>query len=61
MKDYPIPRTVQFSARGNTKQNMEKSEGHPVELVKEASIIFSGVVHAVELQEQGWPTFGRDR
>jgi uncharacterized protein len=54
MKDYAFPSTVQFSACNNTKQNMEKSEGHPIELIKEASIVPSGVVHAVELQEKGW-------
>jgi hypothetical protein len=54
MKDYSFPSTVQFSACGNTKQNMEKAEGHPIEVVKEASIVPSGVVHAMELQEKGW-------
>jgi uncharacterized protein len=54
LKDSAFPSTVQFSACNNTKQNMEKSEGHPIEVVKEASIVPSGVVHAMELQEKGW-------
>ena len=54
LKDSAFPSTVQFSACNNTKQNMEKSEGHPIEVVKEASIVPSGVVHAMEMQEKGW-------
>jgi len=54
LKDYAFPSTIQFSACNNTRQNMEKSEGHPIEIIKEASIVPSGVVHAMELQEQGW-------
>jgi intracellular sulfur oxidation DsrE/DsrF family protein len=54
LKDYAFPSTIQFSACNNTKQNMEKSEGHPIEIIKEASIVPSGAVHAMELQEQGW-------
>lgn len=54
LKDSAFPSTIQFSACNNTKQNMEKSEGHPIEIVKEASIVPSGVVHAMELQEKGW-------
>jgi uncharacterized protein len=54
LKDSAFPSTVQLSACNNTRQNMEKSEGHPIEIVKEASIVPSGVVHAMELQEKGW-------
>jgi uncharacterized protein len=54
LKEYAFPSTIQFSACNNTRQNMEKSEGHPIEVVKEASIVPSGVVHAMELQEKGW-------
>jgi hypothetical protein len=54
LKDYAFPSKIRFSACNNTRQNMEKSEGHPIEIVKEASIVPSGVVHAMELQEQGW-------
>ena len=54
MKDAAFPSTIRFSACSNTKEKMEKSEGHPVELVKEASIVPAGVVHAMELEEKGW-------
>jgi len=54
LKDYAFPSTVQFSACTNTKDNMEKKEGKPVSVVSEAVLVPSGVVHVMELQEQGW-------
>jgi len=45
---------VQFSACNNTKQNMEKTEGHAISIVPEATMVPSGVVRLMELQEQGW-------
>jgi uncharacterized protein len=54
LKDYAFPSTVQFSACANTRQGMEKKEGHPVELVSEAVSVPSGVVRLMELQEKGW-------
>src|ERR1700744_5914323 len=45
---------VQFSACNNTKQNMEKTEGHAISILPEATIVPSGVVRLMELQEQGW-------
>ena|ERR1043165_5312810 len=45
---------VQFSACNNTKQNMEKTEGHAISIVPEATVVPSGVVRLMELQEQGW-------
>jgi len=45
---------VQFSACNNTKQNMEKTEGHAIAIVAEATVVPSGVVRLMELQEQGW-------
>ncbi len=54
LKDYAFPSTVQFSACGNTKENMEKKEGHPINVLSEAVIVPSGVVHLMELQEKGW-------
>jgi hypothetical protein len=38
----------------NTKRAMEKAEGKEVPLIPEATIVPSGVVRLVELQEQGW-------
>ena len=45
---------IQFSACNNTKQNMEKAEGHAISIVPEANIVPAGVVRLMELQEQGW-------
>jgi intracellular sulfur oxidation DsrE/DsrF family protein len=47
-------RSVTFSACGNTKAAMEKREGKPVEIVPQATIVPSGVVRLMELEEQGW-------
>lgn len=54
LKDYAFPGKIQFSACGNTKENMEKKEGKPISIVAEAVIVPSGVVHLMELQEKGW-------
>jgi hypothetical protein len=45
---------VQFSACNNTKQNMEKTEGHAISILPEATVVPAGVVRLMELQEQGW-------
>jgi intracellular sulfur oxidation DsrE/DsrF family protein len=47
-------RSVAFSACDNTKTAMEKREGKPVEIVPEATIVPSGVVRLMDLEEQGW-------
>jgi uncharacterized protein len=54
LKDYAFPGKIQFSACGNTKENMEKKEGKPISIVADAVIVPSGVVHLMELQEKGW-------
>ncbi len=54
LKDMVFPGKIQFSACNNTKQGMEKTEGHAISILPEASIVPSGVVHLMELQEQGW-------
>ena len=54
LKDMVFPGKIQFSACNNTKQGMEKAEGHPISIVADATIVPSGVVHLMELQEQGW-------
>jgi intracellular sulfur oxidation DsrE/DsrF family protein len=33
---------------------MEKAEGHPVQIISQASVVPAGVVRLSELQEQGW-------
>ncbi|MDB5610742.1 MAG: hypothetical protein JWP25_7642 [Bradyrhizobium sp.] len=54
LKDMVFPGKIQFSACNNTKQGMEKAEGHAISVLPDASIVPSGVVHLMELQEQGW-------
>lgn len=43
-----------FSACENTKRAMEKAEGKEIALVPEATLVPSGVVRLVELEEHGW-------
>jgi intracellular sulfur oxidation DsrE/DsrF family protein len=54
LKDMIFPGKIQFSACNNTKQGMEKAEGHPIPILPDATVVPSGVVHLSELQEQGW-------
>jgi uncharacterized protein len=54
LKDMAFPGKVQFSACNNTRQGMEKTEGHAIPIVADATVVPSGVVHLMELQEQGW-------
>ena len=54
LKDVVFPGKIQFSACNNTKQNMEKAEGREITIVSDATIVPSGVVQLMELQEQGW-------
>ena len=54
LKDMAFPGKIQFSACNNTKQGMEKTEGHAIPIVSEGTVVPSGVVHLMELQEQGW-------
>ncbi len=54
LKDMAFPGKIQLSACNNTKQGMEKAEGHPISLVPEATLVPSGVVHLMELQEHNW-------
>jgi len=54
MKELAFPGNVQFSACNNTKQGMEKSEGKEIPILSEATLVPSGVVRLMELQERGW-------
>ncbi|MET4388652.1 intracellular sulfur oxidation DsrE/DsrF family protein [Bradyrhizobium sp. F1.4.3] len=54
MKDLAFPNKVRFAACGVTREGMEKKEGKPLELLPEASMVPSGVVRMMELQEKGW-------
>lgn len=54
LKELAFPGKIQFSACNNTKQNMEKAEGKSVPIISDATLVPSGVVQLMELQEQGW-------
>ena len=54
LKDLAFPGKIQFSACNNTKEGMEKKEGHAIAILPEASVVPSGVVRLMQLQEQGW-------
>lgn len=46
--------TVTFAACSNTLQKMSEKAGKDIPLMEEAQVVPSGVVHLVELQEQGY-------
>ena len=54
MSNVSFPSKIVFAACNNTKQGMEKREGHAIEIIPQATIVPSGVVRLMELQEQGW-------
>jgi intracellular sulfur oxidation DsrE/DsrF family protein len=54
LKELAFPGKLQLSACNNTRQNMEKTEGKAVPIISDATIVPSGVVRLMELQEQGW-------
>jgi intracellular sulfur oxidation DsrE/DsrF family protein len=54
LKDNAFPSTIQFSACNNTKEGMEKKEGHTINVLSEATLVPSGVVRLMEMQEKGW-------
>ena len=45
---------ISFKACGNTRENMSKAESKEIPLISEATVVKSGVVRVMELQEQGW-------
>ena len=47
-------RAISFKACGNTQDNMHKAEHKEIPLVAQATLVKSGVVRVMELQEQGW-------
>ena len=46
--------SISFKACGNTRDNMSKAEKKTISLIPEATVVKSGVVRVMELQEQGW-------
>jgi intracellular sulfur oxidation DsrE/DsrF family protein len=47
-------KTLSLAACNNTMRRMQETEGKPVRLIAEATVVPSGVVRLMELQEQGW-------
>ena len=46
--------SISFKACGNTQDNMHKAEHKDIPLISQATLVKSGVVRVMELQEQGW-------
>jgi len=45
---------VKFSASSDTRAQMEKSEGKPIPILPQATMVPSGIARLMELQRQGW-------
>lgn len=45
---------ISFKACNNTQENMKKAENKDIPLVAQATLVKSGIVRMMELQEQGW-------
>jgi intracellular sulfur oxidation DsrE/DsrF family protein len=43
-----------FKACGNTQENMHKAKNKEIPIIPEATVVKSGVVRVMELQEKGW-------
>ena len=54
LKDIAFPGRIHFSACNITRQGMETTEGHAISILPDATVVPSGVVRLIELQEQGW-------
>jgi uncharacterized protein len=47
-------RSISFAACDNTRANMSRVEQKEIPLISQATVVSSGVVRVMELQEQGW-------
>lgn len=54
MTEFSFPSSIKFAACNNTKEGMEKREGHAIAIVPQANLVPSGAVRLMELQEDGW-------
>jgi intracellular sulfur oxidation DsrE/DsrF family protein len=54
LTEVSFPSGITFSACNNTKQGMEKREGHPITIIPQAHLVPAGVVRIMELEEQGY-------
>jgi intracellular sulfur oxidation DsrE/DsrF family protein len=46
--------SISFKACGNTQDNMHRAEHKEIPLISQATLVQSGVVRVMELQEEGW-------
>jgi intracellular sulfur oxidation DsrE/DsrF family protein len=46
--------SISFKACGNTRENMSRVESKEIPLIAEATVVKSGVVRVMELQEKRW-------
>jgi uncharacterized protein len=54
ISELSFPSNITFSACNNTKQGMEKREGHPITIIPQAHLVPAGVVRIMELEEQDY-------
>jgi uncharacterized protein len=54
ISELSFPSNITFSACNNTKQGMEKREGHPITIIPQAHLVPAGVVRIMELEEQSY-------
>ena len=45
---------ISYKACGNTRENMHKAENKDIPIIPQAEVVKSGVVHIMQLEEQGW-------
>ena len=54
MSQIAFPSKIAFAACNNTRQGMEKREGHPIPIIRQATVVPAGVVRLMELQKLGY-------
>jgi len=45
---------ISYKACGNTQENMHKAENRDIPILPQAQVVKSGVIHIMEMEEQGW-------
>jgi intracellular sulfur oxidation DsrE/DsrF family protein len=45
---------ISYKACGNTRENMHRAESKDIPIIPQAQLVRSGVIHIMQLQEQGW-------
>ena len=44
---------ISYKAYGNTQENMQKAENKDIPIIPRAQVVKSGVIHIMQLEEQG--------